>query len=194
MFHAESHSGTRGYAVITKNWGNILFYPWTRKYGATPYAPGNGYTYAKFPTWRAGVRACARCSSATGRRLPERQLDSARWLGTRHGQQATPALPDQHRRGDDHPPRRRPAGHDPALGSLESRAPVTVGWSGTDNRGVTGYQVKRRKGSHPWSARRVTRRSKVLTLATGTWTIAVRAKDAAGNWSAWRKDTVKVTP
>ena len=40
----------------------------------------------------------------------------------------------------------------------------------------------------------LTSRSTVLTLRTGTWTIAVRARDAAGNWSAWRKDTVKVTP
>ena len=31
-----------------------------------------------------------------------------------------------------------------------------------------------------------------LTLTTGTWTIAVRATDAAGNWSKWRSDTVWV--
>ena len=69
-----------------------------------------------------------------------------------------------------------------------------MGWRGTDNRGVTGYQVMHRKGSHPWSAREdMAGRTKVFTLSTGTWTIAVRAKDAAGNWSAWRKDTVKVT-
>jgi len=56
-FHAESHSGTRGYATYTKNWGNILYYSWTADFGATPYSPGNGYTYAKFTTWLDSVRA-----------------------------------------------------------------------------------------------------------------------------------------
>ena len=36
----------------------------------------------------------------------------------------------------------------------KSQAAVAVRWSATDNRGVTGYQIKRRKDSHPWSARR----------------------------------------
>jgi hypothetical protein len=57
-----------------------------------------------------------------------------------------------------------------------SRANVTVRWSATDNRGVTGYQVKRRRGSHPWATRaNLTTRSTVLALRTGTWTIAVRS-------------------
>ncbi|HET8784142.1 MAG TPA: hypothetical protein VFM38_00790, partial [Candidatus Limnocylindrales bacterium] len=56
-FHAESHSGTRGYATVTKNWGNILYYAWTADFGAVPYSPGNGYTYAKFPSWLASIRA-----------------------------------------------------------------------------------------------------------------------------------------
>src|SRR5690349_1677677 len=56
-FHAETHSGTRGYATYTKNWGNILYYAWTANFGATPYSPGNGYTYAKFPTWLDSVHA-----------------------------------------------------------------------------------------------------------------------------------------
>jgi hypothetical protein len=196
MFHAESHSGTLGYAAITKNWGNILFYSWTRKYGATPYAPGNGYTYANFPTWKASVRALAalfrRYWNDGYRTVGE---TSARWLGTRQGSKrhlrylnnivgAMTILPDDAR---------------PAVTRLavpaKSGADVTVRWSATDNRGVTGYQVKRRKHSHPWSGRTdVSTRAMVLTLATGTWTIAVRARDAAGNWSPWRKDTVKVTP
>jgi hypothetical protein len=58
---------------------------------------------------------------------------------------------------------------------------------------VAGYQVKRRKGSRPWSARMsVTSVRTVLPLTSGTWTIAVRARDVAGNWSRWRVDTVKV--
>ena len=119
---------------------------------------------------------------------------SARWLGTHTGSkrhlryltnivEAMTILPDD----------ARPLMTRLAVPS-SSPAPVTVGWRGTDNRGVTAYQVKHRKGSRPWSARQdVAGRSKVFTLATGTWTIAVRAKDAAGNWSAWRKDTVRVT-
>ena len=59
---------------------------------------------------------------------------------------------------------------------------------------MTGYQIRHRRGHIRGPlAEDVTGRTKVLTLATGTWTIAVRARDAAGNWSAWRKDTVKVT-
>ncbi len=196
IFHAESHSGTLGYAVTTKNWGNVLYYHWVKRYGATRYAPGNGYTYAKFPTWRAGVRAYAALLNrywSHGYRSVS--TVSARWLGTRTGSkrhlryltnivEAMRILPD-----DSHPIMTRlsvPA---------SSPAPITVGWLGTDNRGVTAYQVRQRKGSHPWSAREtVTGRSKVLTLTTGTWTIAVRARDAAGNWSTWRRDTVRVTP
>ena len=56
VFQAESSSGTRGYAVTTLNWGNMLYHSWQAAYGAVPYAPGNGYTYARFPTWLASVR------------------------------------------------------------------------------------------------------------------------------------------
>ncbi|HEY6570813.1 MAG TPA: hypothetical protein VIZ22_11000, partial [Candidatus Limnocylindrales bacterium] len=163
-------------------------------YGATAYAPGNGYTYAKFPTWRASVRALAA--------LFNRYWDdgyrkvgstSARWLGAREGSArhqryldnivaAMTILPDDAR---------------PAVTrlSVPSKRPghVRIRWSAADNRGVTGYQVKHRKGSHPWSAREsLTAGRTVLALGTGTWTIAVRATDAAGNWSPWRWKTVKV--
>ena len=195
MFHAESESGTRGYAVITKNWANILYYHWTKRYGATRYAPGNGYTYAKFPTWRAGVRAYTALLARYWRHgYRSVNTVSARWLGTHTGSkrhlryltnivEAMGILPDDAR---------------PVMTRLSvpssSPAPITVAWRATDNRGVTGYQVRHRKGSRPWSAREdVTGRSKVFALAPGTWTIAVRARDAAGNWSAWRKDSVKVS-
>ena len=196
MFHAESHSGTLGYAVVTKNWGNILFYSWTRKYGATPYAPGNGYTYASFPTWKASVRALAslfRRYWNDGYRTVG--STSARWLGTRQGSKrhlrylnnivgAMTILPDD---------------ANPIVTRLavpsKSQSPVVVRWSASDNRGVTGYQLRRRKGSRPWSTPvALTTHRTVLTLRTRRWTIAVRARDSAGNWSAWRKDTVKVTP
>jgi hypothetical protein len=194
-FHAESESGTRGYAVITKNWANILYYPWTKQYGATRYAPGNGYTYAKFPTWRAGVRAYTALLARYWRHgYRSVNTVSARWLGTHVGSkrhlryltnivEAMRILPDD----------ARPVMTRLAVPS-SSPAPVSVAWRATDNRGVTGYQLRHRRGSHPWSARtNMTSRTTALTLAPGTWTIAVRAKDAAGNWSAWRKDTVRVT-
>ena len=72
QFGAESSFGTAGYAKITRNWGNIAMATpgtprllraariashWTRAFGATGYSPGNGYTYAKFATWRNGARA-----------------------------------------------------------------------------------------------------------------------------------------
>ena len=59
LYHAESSSGTKGYAVTTLNWGNMLYHSWQDAYGAVPYAPGNGYTYARVPDLarrRPGVR------------------------------------------------------------------------------------------------------------------------------------------
>ena len=194
MFHAESTSGTRGYAVITKNWANILYYPWTKHYGATRYAPGNGYTYAKFPTWRAGVRAYTALLQRYWRHgYRSVGTVSARWLGTHVGSKrhlryltnivaTMRILPDDAR---------------PVIARLavpaRSDATVTVAWLGSDNRGVTAYEVRHRKASRDWSARRtVTGRTTAFTLTAGTWTIGVRARDAAGNWSRWRTDTVRV--
>ncbi len=85
-FQAESSSGTRGYAVTTKNWGNILYYSWEVPYGAVPYAPGNGYTYAKYPTWTASVQAYAHLLTvydAAG--YVTVSSASAHWLGTIEG-------------------------------------------------------------------------------------------------------------
>ncbi len=85
-FQAESGSGTKGYAVTTKNWGNILYYSWEADFGAVPYAPGNGYTYAKYPTWLASVRAYAQLLTwynASG--YTTVSSASAHWLGTVEG-------------------------------------------------------------------------------------------------------------
>jgi hypothetical protein len=193
-FHAESHSGTRGYAVTTKNWGNILYYAWEAAYGATPYAPGNGYTYALYPTWLDSVKAYAYLVNrywTQGYRTVSSA--SAHWLGTIEGSSrhltyltnivnVMSILPDD---------------AVPVMTGLyvpsSSRAAVAVSWSAKDNLAVTGYQVKQRKGTGSWSAPvATTARSRTLTLSTGTWTIAVRATDAAGNWSRWRSDTVRV--
>lgn len=193
-FHAESHSGTRGYAVTTKNWGNILYYDWEAAYGATKYAPGNGYTYAKYPTWLDSVKAYAHLVNRYWT-LGYRTVSSAsaHWLGTiegsdRHLTYLTNIVNVMSILPDDAVPVMTGL-----LVPTSSRAAVAISWSAKDNLAVTGYQVKQRKGSGSWSAAQATTaRSMTLTLTTGTWTIAVRATDAAGNWSKWRSDTVWV--
>ena len=194
-FHAESHSGTRGYAVITKNWGNILFYDWEIPYGATPYAPGNGYTYAKYPSWHASIKAYAALLNrywTSGYQTVSSA--SAHWLGTiegsdRHLRYLTNIVNVMNILPDDAVP------YMTALSvPASSRAAVSVSWSARDNLAVTGYHVKYRKGTTgTWSPTELTTsRSRTLSLTTGTWTVAVRAGDAAGNWSKWWSDTVRV--
>ena len=164
-----------------------------RKYGATAVRARERLHVREVPDLareRPGLHGAAPALLAA--RLPERRLGLGALAGDPPGSkrhlrylnnivEAMTILPDDAR---------------PVMTrlSVPSRSRARHGrLAATDNRGVTGYQVKRRKGSHPWSSRRtLTTRSTVFTLATGTWTIAVRAKDAAGNWSAWRKDTVKV--
>lgn len=200
-FHAESHSGTRGYAVTTKNWGNILYYEWEAQYGAVPYSPGNGYTYALYPDWLSGVRAYAhlvRRYDAAG--YTTVSSASAHWLGTIEGSTrhlryldnitaVMSILPDD---------------AVPVMTSLTvpktSRARVAVAWSARDNLAVTGFQIRTRLGSGTWSAPEsiaapgvaASSMSRTLLLSSGTWTIGVRAADGAGNWSAWRKAAVAV--
>jgi hypothetical protein len=54
QFHVESLMGKSGYAAITRSWGNMYYDgQWTSTAGK--YRPGNGATYAAYPTWRAGV-------------------------------------------------------------------------------------------------------------------------------------------
>lgn len=59
QFGAESSFGKAGYATVTKNWGNILYYTWTANMGATPWAPGNGYTYSVCASWTMGAQLYA---------------------------------------------------------------------------------------------------------------------------------------
>jgi hypothetical protein len=193
-FHAESHSGTRGYAVTTRNWGNILYYSWQAEYGAVPYAPGNGYTYALYPTWLASVQAYAALLvryDAGG--YTTVSSASARWLGTTEG--STRHL--TYLGNITYVMARLPDDAVPIMTSLTvpatSRAAVSLSWSARDNLGVTGYQVRWRPSGGTWSApEAVTERSRTLVLATGTWQVGVRASDAAGNWSYWRYGTVAV--
>jgi hypothetical protein len=193
-FHAESHSGTRGYATVTKNWGNILYYTWTADFGATPYAPGNGYTYAKFPSWLASIRAYVDLLQRYDRSgYTTVSSASAHWLGTIEGSSrhltylnnitaVMSILPDD---------------AVPVMTGLNvpsrSRAAVAISYSAKDNLGVTGYQIRKKRGtSGAWTYQTTTTRTPTLTLASGWWTIGVRATDAAGNWSTWRYDTVSV--
>jgi hypothetical protein len=193
-FHAESHSGTRGYAVTTRNWGNILYYSWEAAYGATPYSPGNGYTYALYPTWLASVQAyAALLNRYDDAGYTTVSSASAHWLGTIEGSDrhltylnnivgVMSILPDD---------------AVPVITALRvpsaSRAPVAVSWSARDNLAVTGYYYKYRKGSAAWSALvSTTARSASLPLTTGTWQVAVRALDGAGNASRWVSGYVRV--
>ena len=194
-FHAESHSGTRGYATTTKNWGNILYYAWTAEFGATPYAPGNGYTYAKFPSWLASIRAYVDLLQRYDRNgYTTVSSASARWLGTPEGS-------DRHLRYLNNITavmKILPDDAVPVMTGLtvpsKGRADLAISYSARDNLGVTGYQIRKKRGaSGAWSYQNATSRSVTLSLpATGWWTIAVRAIDAAGNRSAWRTDTVYV--
>lgn len=65
---------------------------------------------------------------------------------------------------------------------------ITAAWAATDDTAVTGYEVRSRLGSAAWGPTATTiGTSRMLgPLAAGTWTVAVRARDAAGGWSAWR--------
>jgi hypothetical protein len=193
-FHAESHSGTRGYAVTTRNWGNILYYSWQAAYGAVPYAPGNGYTYAKYPTWLASVRAYAQLLTWYDERgYTTVSSASAHWLGTKEG--STRHL--TYLGNITYVMRLLPDDAVPVVRSLTvpatSRAAVAIAWTARDNLAVTGYQLRTRLAGGPWSTpEAVTGQSRTLVLGSGSWTIGVRATDAAGNWSAWRTATVAV--
>jgi len=194
MFHAESHSGTLGYAVTTRNWGNILYYSWEAAYGAVPYSPGHGYTYARYPTWLAGAEAYASLLDRyDGWGYLTVSSASAHWLGTIEGsaRQLTylnnitsvmSILPDD---------------AVPSMVSLtspaRSGANVAMKWTAKDNVGVVGYQVRVRKGTGAWSVPEATTQTdRVVTLTSGVWTVGVRATDAAANWSSWRSATVAV--
>ena len=86
QFQAESGLGTKGFAVQTRNWGNILFYDWTKALGAVEFAPNNGFHYSEFPTWTQGARAYIRLM----KRYEARDFDTvekmaAHWLGDKVG-------------------------------------------------------------------------------------------------------------
>jgi hypothetical protein len=194
LFQAESASGTKGYAVTTLNWGNMLYHSWQTAYGAVPYAPGNGYTYARFPSWLAGVQAFAHLVvlyDAAG--YVTISQASAHWLGTVEGSArhlkylknitaVMTLLPD-----DAVPKMVGLAGPAHAPGTF------AASWSATDNLGVTGYQIRTKRGTGAWSVPTTqTARSKAFTLGSGAWLISVRATDAAANWSGWRTIGVSV--
>ena len=74
-FHAESHSGTRGYATVTKNWGNILYYAWTADFGATPVRGGQRLHVRQVPDLaRRHSRLCRPAPALPPERLHDGQL------------------------------------------------------------------------------------------------------------------------
>lgn len=196
-FQAESSSGKAGYAVTTKNWGNILWYTWEAPFGAVPYDPppvGSGYVYASYPTWLASVRAyvdlLGRYQTSGYRTVSQA---SARWLGTTEGSDrhmqylrnitaVMSALPD-----DAVPQMTK------LTVPVATKPAVTVTYAAKDNEGVTGYEVRAKADGGDWSApEAVTTTTHGLVLEPGPWTIAVRAADAAGNLSAWREARTRV--
>jgi len=193
-FQAESGSGTRGYAVTTHNWGNILYRSWEAPYGAVPYAPGNGYTYAMYPDWLSSVRAYAHLIGvydAGG--YTTVSSASAHWLGTTEGSDrhltylrnitaVMSILPD-----DAVPVMRT------LVAPAASQSLVAATWTATDNVLVAGYQTRTRLGTGAWSVAEDTiATTGTFSLTEGAWTIAVRAIDDAGNWSKWRTTSVRV--
>ncbi|HEY5437230.1 MAG TPA: hypothetical protein VIK13_18520 [Candidatus Limnocylindrales bacterium] len=193
-FQAESSSGKNGYATVTRNWGNILYYSWEAAFGAVPYAPGNGYTYASYPTWIASVRAYV---DLLGRYHTSGYTTvskaSSHWLGTYEG-------------SDRHMPYLRnitstmsalPDDAVPTMTALvlpaTSASTVTATWSAKDNVAVTGYELRTHDSAGVWSASGATVDTKrTFTRPTGPFTVSVRARDGAGNLSAWREATVRV--
>ena len=195
-FHAESHSGTRGYAVTTKNWGNILYYSWEAAYGAVPYAPGNGYTYAKYPTWLASVQAyVALLGRYDASGYTTVSSASAHWLGTTEGSSRHLTYLNNITARHVDPARRRGAVDDLADGAVEERgAAVTVKLDGQGQPGrhrLPGPDPTRHRGL-VGSRRPSPVPARSSPCASGTWTIGVRATDAGANWSAWRTATVVV--
>ena len=86
QFQAESGLGTKGHAVNTLNWGNILFYPWTAELGAVDFAPGNKFHYSKFPSWTVGARAYIRLMKSYERSdFDTVEKMAAHWLGDKVG-------------------------------------------------------------------------------------------------------------
>lgn len=108
QFGAESTFGRAGHARVTRNWGNIAMATpgtgqkiptaiaraafrraviaghWSRRFGAKPYSPGNGYTYASFPTWRQGALAYGHLLAKIYRPrgwAPSIQAMCRKWLG-----------------------------------------------------------------------------------------------------------------
>jgi hypothetical protein len=90
QFQAESGLGTSGFARHTRNWGNILFYPWTAELGALDFAADNGFHYSRFPSWTDGVRAYIRLMKSYERKgLDTVETMAARWLGDKPGTERT---------------------------------------------------------------------------------------------------------
>lgn len=55
QFRVESQYGTSGYAKVTGSWGNMLTDAYLTVHQSGTYAPGNGYTYAKYTNYADAV-------------------------------------------------------------------------------------------------------------------------------------------
>lgn len=98
QFLVESIYGTRGHAVTTKSWGNML---WDSRWTSTrqKYSPGNGYTYARYPNWAESVvdycsyirRYAVTADARYGGITDTIDKATARWVGD-------PLLSEEHER------------------------------------------------------------------------------------------------
>lgn len=55
QFRVESQYGTAGHAKVTGSWGNMLYDSNLTLLAVGKYAPGNGYTYAKYLNYKDAV-------------------------------------------------------------------------------------------------------------------------------------------
>ena len=90
QFQAESGLGKGALAGHIRNWGNILFYPWTAELGALDFAADNGFHYSRFSSWTDGVRAYIRLMKSYERKgLDTVETMAAKWLGDKPGTERT---------------------------------------------------------------------------------------------------------
>lgn len=87
QFRVESQYGTAGYAKVTGSWGNMLWDKNLCLHAAGIYAPGNGYTYAKYNNYQDAIRDYCNYIHwyADEYMLYTVYQATARWIGKKQG-------------------------------------------------------------------------------------------------------------
>jgi hypothetical protein len=83
QYRVESQYGTAGHAKITKSWGNMLMDSSLCIHAVGTYAPGNGYTYAKYNNHVDAAKDYVRYihDYDINRHLPTIYKTTAEWIG-----------------------------------------------------------------------------------------------------------------